>query len=73
MERDWNKHVVGMLKAELKGRDLSYRYLAQKLEAIGVHDSERNIANKINRGSFTAAFFVQCLDAIGVTSIRIAD
>ena len=73
MERDWNKHVVGMLKAELKGRDLSYRYLAQKLEAIGVHDSERNIANKINRGSFTAAFFVQCLDAIGGTSIRIAD
>ena len=72
-QRDWNKHVVGMLKAELKRRHMSYRDLAEKLEAIGVHDSERNITNKINRGSFTAAFFVQCLEAMGCHILRLHD
>jgi hypothetical protein len=56
---------------ELKRRHLTYRDLAEKLETIGVHDSERNITNKVNRGTFTAAFFVQCLDAIGVHSLRL--
>ena len=64
-ERNWNKHVAGMLKAELKRRHLSYRDLAEKLAVIGIQDSERNITNKVNRGTFTAAFFVQCLEAIG--------
>ena len=70
-ERDWNKHVVGMLEAELKRRHLSYRDLAEKLEAIGVHDSERNITNKVNRGTFTAAFFVECLVAIGCHTLHL--
>ena len=70
-ERDWNKHVVGILKAELKRRHMSYRDLSEKLEAIGVHDSERNITNKVNRGSFSAAFFVQCLESMGCHTIRL--
>lgn len=72
-ERDWTLHVKGMLKAELKRRHLSYRDLEEKLAAIGVEDSERNITNKINRGTFTAAFFVQCLEAIGCHNLRITD
>lgn len=72
-QRDWNKHVVGMLKAELKRRHMSYRDLAEKLEAIGVHDSERNITNKINRGSFAAAFFVQCLEAMGCHTLHLRE
>ena len=72
-ERNWNRHVVGILKAELKRRHLSYRDLAEKLEAIGVHDSERNVTNKINRGTFTAAFFVQCLEAIGCHTLHIME
>ncbi len=37
---------------------------------VGVKDNERNIANKIARGSFTAVFFVQCLEAIGCQTIH---
>jgi hypothetical protein len=37
----------------------------------GVMDSEPNIRNKISRGKFTAVFFVQCLMAIGVESLRL--
>ena len=72
-DRDWNAHVKGMLKAELKRRHLSYKDLADKLGAIGVEDSERNITNKVNRGTFTAAFFVQCLEAIGCHTLRLKE
>lgn len=67
----WEAQVKGLLKAELKRRNVSYAELADKLEAIGVVDSEPNIRNKISRGKFTAVFFVQCLQAIGVSSLRI--
>lgn len=69
--RDWTAQVKGILKAELKRRNVSYADLADKLAAIGVKDNERNIANKIARGSFTAVFFVQCLEAIGAQTIHL--
>lgn len=68
---DWRAKVKGLLKAELKRRGLSYADLVQKLGAIGVKDSERNISNKISRGSFTAVFFVQCLESIGCKTIHL--
>lgn len=72
-ERDWVGETKNLLKAELKRKGVSYRELAEKLTAIGVPESERNLANKIARGGFTAAFFIQCLTAIGVTSLRLDD
>lgn len=71
--RDWRGFVKGMLKGELKRRNLSYADLAERLRVIGVKEKERNISNKISRGSFTAVFFVQCLEAIGCHNIRIQD
>lgn len=72
-EIDWTARVKGMLKGELKRRGVSYRELAEKLEAIGIHDTERNIANKIARGGFTAVFLVQCLKSIGCDSMRLTE
>jgi len=68
---EWEQRVKGLLKAELKRRGFGYRELVEKLEAIGIHETERNIANKISRGGFTAVFFVQCLAAIGAKEIRL--
>ena len=68
-EQEWISRVQGILKAELKRRNLTYRQLAERLEAIGVHDTELNIKNKISRGGFTAVFFVQCLVAIGCQAL----
>ncbi|HEY6991585.1 MAG TPA: DUF6471 domain-containing protein [Bryobacteraceae bacterium] len=68
---DWTARVKGILKAELKRRDVSYADLAEKLAAVGVKENERNIANKIARGSFTAVFFVQCLEAIGCQTLHL--
>jgi hypothetical protein len=69
--KDWQAQVKGLLKAELKRRNLSYADLAEKLAAIGIKDNERNISNKISRGTFTAVFFVQCMEAIGAITIHL--
>jgi len=70
---EWQDRVKGILKAELARRHISYRDLAARLAEIGVRDNERNIANKLSRGTFTAAFFVQCLDAIGCRTLRLRE
>jgi len=70
-EKEWENKVKGMLKAELKRRDITYAGLVGKLADIGVMDSEPNIRNKISRGKFTAVFLIQCLEAIGVTALQL--
>ncbi|WP_428491788.1 DUF6471 domain-containing protein [Rhodopila sp.] len=70
---EWQNLVKGMLRAELKRRNVGYRELAVKLGEIGVQESERNIANKISRGGFTAVFFVQCLVAVGCHTLRLGE
>ena len=70
-EKEWEDKVKGMLKGELKRRGVTYADLVGKLADIGVMDSEPNIRNKISRGKFTAVFFVQCLEAINATTLRL--
>lgn len=70
--KDWAETAKAILKAELKRKNVGYRELAEKLTAMGTPESERNIANKISRGGFTAAFFLQCLAAIGTDTLRLA-
>ena len=72
-DTEWQARVKGILKAELKRRNVGYKQLAEKLEALGIHETERNINNKISRGGFTAVFFVQCLVAIGCGTLRLED
>jgi hypothetical protein len=69
--RDWRGQVKGLLKAELKRRNLSYADLADKLALIGVKENERNISNKIARGCFAAVFFMQSMEAIGCRPIHL--
>jgi len=71
--KDWAETAKALLKAELKRRNVGYRELAEKLTAMGTPETERNIANKISRGGFTAAFFLQCLKAIGCTMLRLEE
>lgn len=71
--KDWAETAKALLKAELKRRNVGYRELAEKLTTMGIPETERNIANKISRGGFTAAFFLQCLEAIGCTVLRLGE
>jgi hypothetical protein len=59
------EHAKGILKAELKRRNMTYADLVRNLSDMNINETEANIRNKISRGTFTAAFFLQCLLAIG--------
>lgn len=72
-ETEWEAKAKGLLKAELKRRGVTYAQLVDKLAAVGVVDSEPNIRNKLARGKFTAVFLIQCLEAIGASSLRLSD
>jgi hypothetical protein len=67
---EWEAKVKGLLKGELKRRGVTYAQLVDKLDAIGVHESEPNVRNKLARGKFTAVFFLQCLASIGAKEVR---
>lgn len=69
----YEEKAKNLLKGELKRRGVTYAGLVEKLDAIGVRETERNLANKISRGGFTAAFLIQCCAAIGVRTLHIAD
>lgn len=68
---DWEARVANMLKAELKRHGVTYAQLVAKLAEIGVYEKEVNVRNKLARGKFSAAFMVQCLEAIGCQSLRL--
>jgi len=72
-DREWEELVKSLLKAELKRRGVTYAQIVGKLADIGVMDSEANIRNKLSRGKFTAVFLIQCLEAIGCSSLRLQD
>jgi hypothetical protein len=71
--QEWQNRVRGLLKAELARRDVSYGDLVERLAQMGIKESEQNIANKLSRGTFTAAFLIQCLTAIGCRTLRLDD
>jgi hypothetical protein len=70
-DKEWQDRVRGMLRAELARRNLGYVDLADRLRAIGVEDTAKNLSNKIARGMFTAAFFMQCMSVIGCRTIHL--
>lgn len=70
-DEEWAEHAKGLLKAELKRRNMSYRDLAERLTAAGSPENERNLTNKISRGGFTAAFLLLCLRVIGCEAVDI--
>ena len=64
-DKAYQDRARGLLKAELKRRNLSYKDLAERLTAAGTAEAEPNIANKLSRGGFSAAYFLKCLEVIG--------
>ncbi len=68
---EYETRAKNLLKGELKRRGVTYAQLAEKLASIGVTENERNLNNKISRGGFTAAFLLQCLEAIGASQLHL--
>ena len=68
---NWNERAANLLKSDLKRHGVTYAQLVEKLAKIGVEEKEVNVRNKLSRGTFTAAYLLQCLEAIGVRELRL--
>lgn len=66
---NWENEARRILRAELVRRGVTYQRLASHLQALGVTETERSIANKMSRGTFSFVFVLQCLKAIGAESV----
>ncbi len=52
-------------------RQITYKGLVERLGTIRINETEANLRNKISRSGFTAAFFIQCLAAMGCHTLRL--
>jgi hypothetical protein len=68
---NWSDKAANKLKAELRLSGVSYDELVTRLARIGVEDTYKGVANKITRGRFTFAFFLQCMKALDKDEVRL--
>lgn len=68
---DWSREARRVLKAELAKCDASYKTLSRALEELGIEENPKALSTKINRGTFSFAFFLQCMRALRVGKIRL--
>lgn len=58
-----------VIRVEMTKLNIGYRELAAALGDLGVVEEEKNLRNKIARGTFSAAFLITCLAAMKVKKI----
>lgn len=69
----WGERAKVILKAQLVDADVGYEELSRRLKGIGTVESAAVINRKINRGTFAAEFFLQCLAVLKVDVLRLEE
>lgn len=73
LDEKWGVGVAkALIKAEMAKRSLTYKTFSNLLAVNGINEDDRNLRNKISRGQFSAAFFFQCMMAMGVQSLDLS-
>ncbi len=63
-KKDINRAISSFIKGQLKYKQLSYKKLVERLNEKGVDCTLSGFTTKLNRGTFSASFFIQCLDVL---------
>lgn len=71
MSRISDGTAARILRAEMARKGWRYDDLVTALDAVGVKETNGGLRNKLHRGSFTADFFLQCLAALEVRTLRL--
>ncbi|MGZ4098455.1 MAG: DUF6471 domain-containing protein [Bacteroidia bacterium] len=66
---DWNTCAKRILKSELVKRGVTHDGLVVLLKRVGVNETKSGVDCKISRGTFSATFFLQCLNVIGCDNV----
>lgn len=69
-EKDWYPKAAKLLKVEMLRLDYRVPDLARQLLVThGIKTSTNALGKKINKGGFSLAFFLQCMEAMGITQL----
>lgn len=66
-QKKWHTEASRVLKSRLARHGLSYADLAARLNALGSTETYASVANKVSRGTFSFAFYLQCISAMELT------
>jgi Domain of unknown function (DUF6471) len=73
-EKLWVDRAKRLIKAELKRADVTYEELARRLrEYHCLSETKVSVANKLSRGTFSTAFFLAAMKAIGRESVNLTE
>lgn len=67
----WEQVAPLLLAETMKANKITYKDLEACLKAMGVHESANRLNRKVNRQSFSAAFFLLCMSAMGQTELPV--
>lgn len=65
MAFDWANAASRLLKAEIAREGVTLAQLAERLNGMGLQETEASLKNKLYRGTFAMTFFMQCMRALG--------
>jgi len=68
---DWDRRAARALRVEMARRDVKCGDLAKLLAARGCKASAQSLRSKMSRGTFSASFFLQALDAMGCQQVEL--
>ncbi|HEX7760352.1 MAG TPA: DUF6471 domain-containing protein [Caulobacteraceae bacterium] len=72
LEQEWQKMAKKVIRVAMAHLDFSYADLVVALAALGVFENERALRNKVARGTFSAAFFLQVLWAMNIETLDLS-
>ena len=71
-KKDWELAARSLLKGAMANHGIDYAELSRRMQAMEIENANtHNLRTKINRGSFSGAFLLQALIAIGVEELNI--
>ena len=65
-EDAWREAARTLLRVEQRRQNLTYADIAERMQAIGIEETEVSVRNKISRGTFPATFMLQFMHVLGV-------
>lgn len=65
---NWDKEASNELKSEITRRGLTYAQVVTRLADAGITMTPHAFTKKVNRGGFSHAFFLQCIQILSSRS-----
>lgn len=64
MNKEYEDKAKALLRYAMGQRGADNEQLASRLKKMGIEMSVGDLENEISRGNFTAAFLLQCIEAL---------